>query len=120
MFGASDDDGLTGGACNDRLVGGNGSDLMTGGAGADRFDFRVTMDPDGTDSILDFEVGTDKLGIGNLSGGPGSIPTITFAEQGNGTTLVTIGDPTSPIFEISVTEVSGIISQTDIVFSFMG
>ena len=61
-------------------------------------------------------------GAGNaiIVGGAGSIPAVAFAEQSDGTTLVTVGDPLAPVFEIPVREIFGTISQSDIVFSFLG
>lgn len=61
------DDELYGGAGDDRLKGGDGSDLLygeagddtlVGGAGADDFVFDGT---DGTDTVRDFEAGTDRI-----------------------------------------------------------
>jgi Ca2+-binding RTX toxin-like protein len=120
LFGGADNDILVGGAGNDIIVGGAGSDLLFGGAAADRFEFSVTLDTEGTDRVWDFQAGIDKLVISDLTGGTGSIPPVTFTEQTDGTTLVTVGDPLAPIFEITVNEVSGTISASDILFTFMG
>jgi Ca2+-binding RTX toxin-like protein len=63
LFGGTGDDQLLGGAGNDWLYGGAGIDVLTGGYGADTF---VLALGEGTDSITDFAVGTDKIA---LSGG---------------------------------------------------
>ncbi|WP_392534551.1 choice-of-anchor D domain-containing protein [Nostoc sp. C117] len=63
LLGGIGDDKLYGGAGNDWLYGGQGNDVLTGGYGADTF---VLASGEGTDSILDFEVGKDKIA---LSGG---------------------------------------------------
>ncbi|WP_260447130.1 choice-of-anchor D domain-containing protein, partial [Nostoc sp. 2RC] len=63
IFGGIGDDKLYGGAGNDWLYGGSGNDILTGGYGNDIF---VLASREGTDSILDFEVGKDKIA---LSGG---------------------------------------------------
>ncbi|MBD2561351.1 MULTISPECIES: choice-of-anchor D domain-containing protein [Nostoc] len=63
LFGGIGDDQLLGGAGNDWLYGGAGKDVLTGGYGADTFVLALGQ---GTDSITDFAVGTDKFA---LSGG---------------------------------------------------
>ncbi|MDZ8027622.1 MAG: choice-of-anchor D domain-containing protein [Nostoc sp. DedQUE11] len=63
IFGGISDDKLYGNAGNDWLYGGKGNDTLTGGSGYDNF---VLALGEGTDSILDFELGKDKIA---LSGG---------------------------------------------------
>jgi Ca2+-binding RTX toxin-like protein len=58
--GVTGDDQLFGGTGHDRLHGGLGSDDLTGGAGRDKFIFRKG---DGTDRVLDFELGLDKIDL---------------------------------------------------------
>lgn len=53
-------DTLIGGDGGDWLQGGVGNDLLTGGAGADRFLFGAAG---GTDTITDFENGTDQIAL---------------------------------------------------------
>jgi glycerophosphoryl diester phosphodiesterase len=62
------DDSITGLGGNDILRGGNGDDTLTGGAGVDQFWIASNSLPEGTDTITDFEVGTDVIGITGLSG----------------------------------------------------
>ena len=74
IVGSAYDDILTGNAGvniingrggSDRLDGGQGNDILTGGLGSDLF---VLAAGKGTDTIIDFEVGQDSLGlVNNLS-----------------------------------------------------
>ena len=64
---------LNGGAGHDTLIGGLGNDKLTGGAGQDVFLFNSALRSDNVDTITDFTVGTDKVGLssvifGNLEG----------------------------------------------------
>ncbi|MEQ9624197.1 calcium-binding protein [Coleofasciculus chthonoplastes] len=71
-IGAGGDDILNGGAGNDILDGGKGADILTGGAGDDLLtggkggDTFVFAAGEGTDTISDFQLGSDLIG---LSGG---------------------------------------------------
>ena len=58
LFGGQNDDTLTGGDGDDRLSGDFGSDSLLGGNGSDRFVLAPTR---GTDTIADFEDGSDLL-----------------------------------------------------------
>lgn len=60
LRGDKGNDTLSGGAGNDRLRGEAGDDVLTGGAGADRFIF---SDRGGSDTVRDYEDGTDRLFI---------------------------------------------------------
>lgn len=62
LAGGEGDDWLDGGAGDDRFEGGAGADWMTGGTGADTFLFRKA-DLGWTDTITDFERGTDILSL---------------------------------------------------------
>ena len=62
IFGDSGDDVLQGNAGNDILVDGSGNDIMTGGNGADIF--ALSSDKQ-HDTILDFELGVDRLDLSN-------------------------------------------------------
>jgi Ca2+-binding RTX toxin-like protein len=58
LFGGRDNDVLSGGAGDDWLSGGVGNDSLWGGDGLDSFVFEAGS---GTDTIEDFQVGTDKI-----------------------------------------------------------
>ncbi|QRM31358.1 calcium-binding protein [Microvirga sp. VF16] len=70
LYGEQGDDHLNGGAGHDLLVGDLGADQLTGGEGQDQFWFwsdAVAESPattTGADQILDFQYGTDKIGLG--------------------------------------------------------
>jgi Ca2+-binding RTX toxin-like protein len=60
LNGLGGSDVLVGSAGNDILLGGTGSDSLTGGRGRDRFALETGA---GTDKILDFKNGQDRLGL---------------------------------------------------------
>ncbi|MEX0956670.1 MAG: tandem-95 repeat protein [Rhizobiaceae bacterium] len=78
LYGNAGDDILDGGAGNDRLVGGAGNDTLTGGAGADSFFLKWNA---GSDSIVDFVSGTDKIGL--LDNGTDASGSVNFSVTGN-------------------------------------
>jgi Ca2+-binding RTX toxin-like protein len=87
LIGGNGNDTLTGNAGNDTLIGGNGTDLLVGGAGDDLLDGGNGTDTlrgglgndtltggngsdvflfaagEGTDTITDFKLGSDKIGL---------------------------------------------------------
>jgi Ca2+-binding RTX toxin-like protein len=60
LIGGIGTDFLVGGAGDDLLSGGNGSDTLRGGLGEDIFVFAAG---EGIDTITDFSLGTDKIGL---------------------------------------------------------
>ena len=62
LTGGDGADSFIGNSGNDLLVGGLGNDTLAGGLGADIF---VLRSGDGTDTITDFELGIDRLGLGS-------------------------------------------------------
>jgi Ca2+-binding RTX toxin-like protein len=60
LHGGKDNDTLIGGNGNDLLSGDLGDDTLSGDAGSDTFVLQVDH---GSDSILDFELGQDRLGL---------------------------------------------------------
>ena len=60
LTGGNGSDRLNGNSGDDLLDGNLGNDTLTGGGGADLFVLRAG---DGTDTIADFELGTDSLGL---------------------------------------------------------
>ncbi len=84
ILGGNGRDTLSGGNGKDLLVGGRGDDLLTGGNGNDTFVFSLN---DGMDTITDFAVGKDLIGLsGGLTFGSLSISTL------DGNTLISSGD----------------------------
>jgi alkaline phosphatase len=84
----------------DRALGGDGDDkfyagsgggnLLSGGAGMDQFWIFNTQAPTSANTVLDFQAGTDKIGI---SGGVMSIAGLTFTGSNiliGGTTIATL------------------------------
>lgn len=60
VYGDNGSDTLLGGLGADTLIGGRGDDVLTGGAGADTFLFGQAS---GSDTIIDFILGTDRLAM---------------------------------------------------------
>ena len=60
LVGSAGNDLLNGDNGNDTLRGGLGNDILTGGNGSDVFVFAAL---DGTDTITDFKLGTDQIGL---------------------------------------------------------
>ena len=60
LVGSAGNDLLNGDNGNDTLRGGLGNDILTGGNGSDVFVFAAL---EGTDTITDFKLGTDKIGL---------------------------------------------------------
>jgi Ca2+-binding RTX toxin-like protein len=87
LFGGNGEDLLWGGDGNDLLNGGNGDDLLNGGAGRDTF--VLTRNGNGTDTLQDFTVGQDTLGLaGGLSFGQLSFTNV------NGSAAIRFGTET--------------------------
>jgi Ca2+-binding RTX toxin-like protein len=80
MFGGAGADTLKGGANADIIDGGGGPDILSGGAGADTFQYRATWDSpyvapsgsttEGSDRILDFLPGLDKIDLSLIDADP--------------------------------------------------
>ncbi|MBI4784983.1 MAG: cadherin-like domain-containing protein [Oscillatoriophycideae cyanobacterium NC_groundwater_1537_Pr4_S-0.65um_50_18] len=77
--GGSGSDILNGNNGNDMLIGGTGNDTVTGGNGNDVF---VLAAGAGTDTMTDFKIGTDVIG---LSGG------LSFAQLSRSGNTISIG-----------------------------
>jgi len=63
LNGGAGNDILSGGAGNDTLIGGAGADKLTGGTGDDLFLFDIMQTATNKDTILDFTLGQDHIGI---------------------------------------------------------
>jgi VCBS repeat-containing protein len=93
MNGGKGDDQLFGGKGADTLIGGAGHDTLTGGAGADTFVWQAG--DAGTDTVSDFQLGTDTLDLGALLGdaAKGSLEDLlSFKVTGSGSNLVSTID----------------------------
>ncbi|HIK53343.1 MAG TPA: DUF4347 domain-containing protein [Oscillatoriales cyanobacterium M59_W2019_021] len=109
VFGGQGNDAIAGEAGNDALYGDLGDDLISGGAGADVF---VLAANTGTDTIVDFEVGVDLLGLaGGLTFEQLTVTEISpTSEEEPIVTVIALGD--SPIARLtgiaaaSITEVN--------------
>jgi predicted extracellular nuclease len=106
--GKAGNDILLGGAGNDQLWGDDGDDLLRGGLGDDILtgdDFSGGQGSDtfvlalgeGTDTVVDFEVGIDVIG---LAGGLG-VGDLSVSQSG-ADTLVTAGDATLKLLNLTV------------------
>lgn len=78
-------DTLIGGAGSDLLLGSDGNDKMTGGKGADLFWIANEELPNMPDTLTDFQVGTDVLGIGGL--GLASLDGLELVQKGADTLI---------------------------------
>lgn len=91
LGGGAGHDLLRAGAGDDTLNGGFGSDTLVGGDGADIFVFNVFDSPE-TDTVLDFELGTDALTFVGFDGG---FEDLTFQKYvADGPLYITAGDLT--------------------------
>ena len=84
LYGGKDNDILFGGAGDDILFGGEGDNTLSGGAGSDQFILGVGQ---GSNTILNFEAGIDKL---VLTGGL-TFQQLQFIPTQNGTLLQVAG-----------------------------
>ncbi|MGB3533613.1 MAG: DUF4394 domain-containing protein [Microcoleaceae cyanobacterium] len=83
LYGGEGDDSIWGDAGDDLIRGGEGNDQLFGGTGSDLF---ILAMGEGSDSILDFEVGMDMIGLTNGL----TFEALTLTASGSGT-LVELG-----------------------------
>lgn len=98
LYGQSDNDTLFAGA-NDTLVGsdsndilfaGSGGSKLTGGEGQDQFWIVAAETPSSANTITDFQLGIDVIGIGGLPGVT-SVDKLDFTQQGDDTLITAQG-----------------------------
>lgn len=109
LRGGGGNDQLVGGTRNDRLYGDAGSDFLNGGRGRDNLFGGQNSDTfyfergDGKrDTILDFEVGTDLIEIGN---GATSISQLNF-EQHSNDVIVRFADVRFTVEDVTVADLN--------------
>ena len=105
MSGGAGDDIFYLGA-NDRALGGDGNDkfyvgsgggnTISGGAGADQFWIATTQIPNAANTIVDFQIGTDVIGIAGATTLGISASTLKLAQVG-GDTSISFGNQTLAI-----------------------
>ncbi|MGR6503960.1 Ig-like domain-containing protein [Shewanella sp. Koi 1] len=90
--GGSHNDALRGGEGNDTLIGGLGDDVLRGDNGADTFVWRYADADKGTDHIMDFKVGEDKLDLSDLLQGEtaNTLESYLSFSLNNGSTVIDI------------------------------
>ncbi len=105
LFGGDDNDILFAGV-NDRLFGGNGSDLifagdgqnlLNGGQGADQFWIANAALPSSPNTITDFELDVDLLGIGSLGL---NFDDLSLTQQGEDTLITALDTDIAILTEI--------------------
>ncbi|THV21034.1 DUF5801 repeats-in-toxin domain-containing protein [Peteryoungia ipomoeae] len=85
LNGNDGNDVLVGSSGNDKLSGGAGNDILFGGGGADLFKLSTTS---GTDTIKDFKIGTDQIGLlDNGTASNSSNGSVNFGSTSAGSTL---------------------------------
>ncbi|WP_413166581.1 Ig-like domain-containing protein [Capilliphycus salinus ALCB114379] len=117
LFGNEDQDRLCGGTDNDTLYGGlaedtlageqgddwlfgdQGDDLISGGSGSDRF---ILFSGSGTDTIQDFQVGTDLIALG----GGLSFDALTLSQTGTSTVISLDGQQLAILNDIQATAIT--------------
>jgi len=117
LYGGQGNDALDAGDGNDMIQGGIGIDTLTGGAGTDIFRYVTVQDSTSasTDTILDFQSGTDKIDLATLN--TSSIDRVTIASSG-GMTFVTmdVGGDGSVDLSIQVTGANA-VSANDLILN---
>lgn len=116
LDGGDGNDVVNGLAGNDRLTGGNGDNIVLGGTGADTF-FQAGT---GTDRILDFQVGIDKIelstSITSFQALIAGAQDITDAEGNN---LVVLSNGDNGQFVLSNLTIAD-LSENDFIFTAVG
>ena len=110
LEGGDGQDTLVGGGNDDTLLGGLGIDFMFGSAGVDTFAIDTSLTTNDRDIMPDFTLGTDVLGVSNLS----MVDDLTVSNNGGNTaSIVTGGSGQSVAILVGVTNIT--ISDLDFV-----
>ncbi len=107
LYGGFGDDKLYGDAGDDVLEGGLGDDVLIGGAGADEF---TALGLHGTNKVIDFEDGVDKI---VYVGGPEGFADLTITKVGGNTHVTTA----EGVFYLSGIDIADV---TEADFEFIG
>ena len=120
--GTGGDDVIKGGSGDDLIYGGAGNDILSGGAGTDTFAW-LAEDLGGTDKILDFQWGTDKLYFEGLLDGTKDLDallsdetiTVTKTDDGVELSITNGGDiSTTTIVNITFTDPAIVDDYTEV------
>jgi Ca2+-binding RTX toxin-like protein len=101
--GQGGNDTLMGLGGDDLLRGGNGNDVLTGGEGKDQFWLASNILAPGTDTIADFQVGTDVIGFAGI-GEVKSFEDLSLV-QSEQNTVIKVGD-------VDIATLTGISAST--------
>ncbi len=96
---------LIGGRGNDQLFAGKGYNRLVGGQGEDQFWIATAELPDSKNKIFDFEIGTDKLGIGGLAEVHG-FGDLELVQTDKGTVIKIAGKNVALLKDIAATDLS--------------
>ena len=103
LDGGIGNDTLNGGDGDDILIGGAGNDSLTGGAGADVFMFGPGA---GADTVVDFQVGIDRLDVSAFGGDFSAI-------QSGVSTLLTFSDGSTVILlNVQANQLGGVAGMS--------
>ncbi|MCL1474338.1 S8 family serine peptidase [Argonema antarcticum] len=111
LFG-SFNDRLFGGDGDDILFSGNGDNLMSGGVGADKFWIAMAAFPDSVNTIADFELVGDAIGIGGLPE-VDSFADLSLVQSGNDTRISALGQELAILKDIQ----AGSLNSSNFIFA---
>ena len=114
LLGGALADVLDGQGGNDVLDGGTGRDTLTGGDGADTFVITKADAFRGSDLILDFEDGVDKISFSGFAGL--DFNGLVFTPDGGNTVISQSGEPTAEALVVLVGVTSG-LDAGDFIFA---
>ncbi|MEQ9640736.1 MAG: hypothetical protein RIM84_11990 [Alphaproteobacteria bacterium] len=111
VLGISGLDSLFGGTGDDTLTGGVGNDQLTGGDGADVFQFGAMQ---GSDTITDFEDGTDRMSFVGVS----TFGDLTIVDTDDGAAITLASEGDSPTLRVTLTGIAADqLDASDFIFS---
>ncbi|MFN3361138.1 MAG: hypothetical protein ACK421_06930, partial [Pseudanabaenaceae cyanobacterium] len=121
VLGGTGNDTVRGGQDNDTVLGNEGNDVLYGDLGTDEliggagFDVFVLQAGKGVDTLIDFTLGEDWLGLDTLeAGGALSFSNLTFAQVGNDVTISALGQVIAIVKNAKATDFTEEIFTTDL------